>query len=301
MKNLIIKTLIGTVIVCLFSAAAIGQEKVFFKTLPVPSGTTPSTDPSIPTIGWNRWTTKNFTINSIDIDQGEYLFNNIESMKTWCLERWGLPDIQFSAECRIFCAPNVDMMKKLFNLDRTCGGVKQVDGKLVISYLWVVIDGKPTEVIPSPLTIICLKEFNYQNRLNIGWWLYKGMSVLNSSIPQIKNNVVLASQNKTPFSSKSFFSATEDDMRKATLEQKQLFDAQAATMCLLIRKEYGQKKFLLFLRNSNSEHVVKEYLGFTNLETFDITFHRFKDNLANDISQNRTPDSYLQIEKLMQK
>lgn len=302
MKDFILKRLIGiiTLVLCL-SSAALGQQKVFFEQLPVPSGVQPSIDPSIPKISWNRWTTKNFVIHSIDFDQGEYLFNNIEHMKDWCFSRWGLPDIHFGAECRIFCAPNVETMKKLFNLERSVGEVRiDKDGKLVISYLWLVLDGRPTEVIPPALTMVCLKEFNNQRYLNLGWWIYRGMSVLNESTNQIKINVMLAGRTKSPFNIKTLFSTTEVEWKKFSQADKQLFDAKAAMMCLMIRKEYGQKHFLYFLKFDNYEKDIKDYMGFDGFEKLNETFSRFVFNLANDVERNTTPDSYLHIEAIKQ-
>jgi len=276
-----------------------GQQKVFFEQLPVPSGVQPSVDPSIPKIAWNRWTTKNFTIHSIDFDQGEYLFHNIEQIKAWCLKRWGLPDIQFGSECRIFCAPNVEMMQKLFNINGSYGEVREVDGKITISYLWLILDGRPAEVVPSALTMICLKEFNSQFNLNLGWWLYRGMSVLNGNVSQIKRNVALAGAPKTLAwkpSVHDFFAITEAEWKKLTPENKQIFDAKAAVLCLFIRKEYGQKKFHYFLKYDNYEHDISDYMGFNKLPEFDGALTRFTGFLAEDVKRNTTPESYLQIE-----
>ena len=44
---------------------------------------------------WNRYTTENFTILSIENKQGKWLSYNIENIKSWCVKRWGLPNIKF--------------------------------------------------------------------------------------------------------------------------------------------------------------------------------------------------------------
>lgn len=274
------------------------QDKVYFEQLPVPSGVAPSQDPSIPKIAWNRWTTKNFTIHTIDFDQGEFLFQNIEQIKTWCLTRWGLPDIQFSTECRIFCAPTKEMMKKLFNIESSFGEARvDSDGKLIISYLWLVLDGRPSETIPPALTVVSLKEFNFKYRLNMGWWIYRGIATLNATIPQIKNYIAQGAKIDNMTASKIMVT-TEADWKKLSVDQKRIFDAKAALLCLLIRKEHGQRKLLLFLKNSNYNDDVKQYLGFTDLAAFDGAYNRFIANLFNDIRQNKTPDEYLLIEPL---
>ncbi|RDJ35234.1 MAG: hypothetical protein DWQ19_10495 [Crenarchaeota archaeon] len=287
------------IILLLLAGNCFAQKTVYFQTLPVPAGVQPSNDPSIPKIEWNRWTTKNFSIHSIDYDQGEFLFHNIEKMKSWCLTRWGLPDIQFSSECRIFCAPTKELMKKLFNLDNSYGEVKIQDGKIVISYLWLVLDSKPAEVIPPALTVICLKEFNQQYRLNIGWWTYRGVPILNETLPQIRNNLVRV--NTENFSASSFFSMTESKFRTLNAEQRRGFDAEAAMMCLFIRKEFGQTKFQYFLKYDNFEDNVKKHLGFQNIAEFEKTFARYAANLSRDIKENKCPDAYLQIEAIKKK
>lgn len=297
MKKFVLRLAIvlAFILLCVNVASALAQEKVYFETLPVPSGVEPSNDPSIPKISWNRWTTKNFSIHSIDFDQGEYLFHNIENMRSWCLTRWGLPDIQFSSECRIFCAPSKEMMKKLFNLDSSYGEVKTQDGRIVISYLWLVLDGKPAEIIPPALTIICLKELNQKYQLNMNWWVYRGMPIINASLPQIRANLVFVGSLQN-FSAKTFFTMTEEQWRKLPIEQRRQFDAEAALMCLFLRKEYGQGKFQSFLRYDNFEDNVRKYLGFNDMSQFEATFVRYAVNLANDIRQNRAPDAYLQVE-----
>ena len=93
---------------------AYGQQKVSHYQLPVPAGQTAPTDPDLKNLVWNKWDTDNFTILSLDQSQGKYLHENIESMKTWILRRWGISEkLQFSAECKIMCVPTKELMKKL--------------------------------------------------------------------------------------------------------------------------------------------------------------------------------------------
>lgn len=270
------------------------QDQVYFQSLPVPSGVEMSNDPTIPNIAWNRWTTQNFTILSIDPAQGEYLKDNIEMMKSWTLTRWGLQDIKFSKECRIYCAPNKETMKKLFNIDSSFAEVKGD-----ISYLWLVLDGKPSEIVPSGLTIISLNEYQKVSGRNYGWWVHRGIPNINLTLPQIRNNMIsieasLQKDNEI-FFSKSIFTLTETEWKKLPENQKKLFDLESAAMCLLIRKEYGQNLFLQFLNSSYSENELSNILGFSGYNNFDITFKRYLVNLTGDIRANKTPDHYLQV------
>jgi hypothetical protein len=273
-------------------------DVVYFSRLPTPTGVEKSSDPSIPKIGWNRWTTANFTILSIDLNQGDYLSNNIEQMKSWCLERWGLQDVKYNTECRIYCVPDRETMQRLFNISEPRAEVKNDLNKNTVNYLWLVLDGKPAEVIPAALTLVSLREYEAATKSKIGWWAHRGISDLNLSIPQIKNNIVFSEpfieNDDKMFFTKSLVTVTEDTWRKLTPEQQKLYDSEAASLCLMIRKEYGQNIFLSSLGMSN-EKAVKEILGFSNFTSFDITFKRFLVNIVKDVKDGRTPDNYLQI------
>ena len=282
----------------LFCNTCFSQDLVYFKSLPTPTGIEKSNDPSIPKIGWNRWTTTNFTILSIDLNQGDYLKNNIEQMKTWCMQRWGLQDMDYKTECRIFCVPNKETMQKLFNIETSRAETKNDINKNTVNYLWLVLDGRPAEVIPSGLTLVSLREYETATSRKIGWWAQRGMAALNISIGQIKTNITYSERfienNDKMFFSKSLFSITEETWKKLSIGEQNLFDSEAAALCLMIRKEYGQSMFLSMLEYSN-EKSLKETLGFSNYTHFDITFKRFLVNICKDIREGRTPDNYLQI------
>ena len=276
------------------ASAAYSQEQVYFQNLPVPTGVELSNDPMIPNIAWNRWTTQNFTILSIDPSQGEYLKDNVEFMKSWTLTRWGLQDIKFSRECRIFCAPNKEIMKKLFNIESSFAEVKNN-----INYLWLILDGKPAEIVPSGLSIISLSEYEKVTNKNFGWWLHRGIPNINLTLSQIRNNMIsierVIQNNQEMFFSKSIFTLTESDWKKLSENQKRLFDLESAAMCLLIRKEFGQNLFLEFMNSRYSERELNSILGFSGYAQFDITFKRYLVNLTADIRSNKTPDHYLQV------
>lgn len=282
---------------CLFFAKDIyAQEIVYFQELPVPTGIKKSVDSSIPNIRWNRYKTQNFSILSIDINQGKFLETNIELMKTWSITRWGLPDNLYSIECRIFCVPDKETMLKLFNMDASFAEV--LGG---INCIWLILDGKPAETIPSALTMVSLSELE-KDGYKFGWWLYRGLPNINLSLSQIKSNLIFIKpfieNDEGMFFTKSIFLMTKEKWEKLPVEQKKLFDAESASLCLLIRKEFGEKLFLKFIITAYSESDLNECLGYDSYNQIDGAYKRFIINICEDIVTKTIPDSYLQINKV---
>jgi hypothetical protein len=122
------------------------------------------------------------------------------------------------------------------------------------------------------------------------------MAALNGTLPQIRARVNYldrqAVNDTRIFVSKSLFALTETEL-PATHEY--LFDSQAAIVCLLLRKESGEDKFLELLTTSFSESTLKKIYRFENFGVFDSTFKRFMRNLIEDVKGKKTPDNYLQI------
>ena len=285
-------------ILCLFFAKDIyAQEIVYFQELPVPVGVKKSVDSSVPNIRWNRYSTPNFSILSIDASQGRFLESNIELMKNWSATRWGLPDEKFTTECRIFCVPDKEMMLKLFNMDISFAETR--DG---INCIWLILEGKPTETIPSAVTMVALSELQKNNSFNLGWWLHRGISNINLSLPQIKSNLLYVEpfikNDEEMFFTKSIFSMTKEKWEKLSLEQKKLFDLESAALCLLIRKEFGEKLFLKFASSSYSEKELYECLGYVDYNQIDASYKRFLTNICEDIKNKIIPDTYLQVNRV---
>jgi hypothetical protein len=282
----------------LFCNTCFSQELVYFDKLPTPTGVEKSSDSSIPKVGWNRWTTTNFTILSIDLNQGDYLKNNIEQMKKWCMERWGFKNISYKTECRVFCVPNKETMLKLFNIELSRAEIANEINKNTINYLWLVLDGRPAEIIPSALTLVSLREYELTTSTKIGWWAHRGIAGLNLSIIQIKTNIMFSEtyieKDDKIFFSKSLFSITEETWKKMSAEEQRLFDSEAISLCLMIRKEFGQEIFLNML-GSTTEKSLRQILSFSSYSHFDITFKRFIVNIVKDVKDGKTPENYLQI------
>jgi hypothetical protein len=119
------------------------------------------------------------------------------------------------------------------------------------------------------------------------------MAILNGTLPQIRQE--LGSLKNIGLPSQRLFSMTEGQWRSLPQDQKILFDQQAAATCLLLRKEFGQSKFLTFILTDNKEKDLKEILGFSSGDNFDKVLTRYIVNLSKDINNDKTPDSYLQI------
>jgi len=242
---------------------------------------------------WNRWQTENFVILSYDQKQGEYLSKNIEKMKGWVFARWGLPDVEFSGECKIACVPTKDLMKELYRLDHSAVFTKRKpDGGIESTTILLILDRSPASVIPIGLTEVCLNELCSRN-IKIRFWAHRGMAVLNGTLSQIRQE--LGPLENRSISSRRLFSMTEGEWRSLPKDQQRLFDQQAAATCLLLRKEFGQSKFLTFILTDNKEEDLKEIFGFSSEGNFDKALARYITNLSEDLNNGKTPDSYLQI------
>jgi len=292
------------ILILLCSSSAYGQIKTRHVTshveIPTPTGYRGNPSPELKNVGWDIFETKNFYIISADYGQGAYLASNIEAMKTWIFNRWGIPDIDFKIPCKISCVPTQDLMEKICGLKGSFGEVRKDDsGKITESLLWVVLDVKPAESIPPALTLICLKEFEQQANVKFGFWAHRGMAQMNATGPQIRErlaslNPYLSKDQKIYFSN-YLLTITEKEWATQSDEHRHLFDAEALALCLLLRKEYGQKNFVEFLKSDERESDVQSIFGYQNFNEFDATFKRYMFDLSKDVIDHRTPNSYLQI------
>lgn len=290
------------ILILLLSPMVYGQEQISSVTLPYPTNVPPVQDPQLQNLTWSHSETENFDILSLDVEQGKYLAQNIEQMKTWVLTRWGLPDVKFSVRCRVCCVPNKELMEKIFRLDRSYGEtIKDASGRIKASSLWLLLDTKPAESIPPALTTISLKEVEQNYNVKIGFWAQRGMSILNGTLPQIRSSLILVDSplkaNSEMFFSYGLFTFTEKTWLEQTKEMQRLFDAEAACLLLLLRKEFGQENFLKFVSTNGTEADFTNIYGFRNYSEFDSTFKRYMLNISNDIVQKKTPDDYLQVSK----
>ena len=257
-------------------------------------------DPQIKNLEWNRYTSKNFTVLSIDNQKGKDLSETIESLKSSVLTRWGFPDVKFTKECRVFVVPDYDLLKNLFNLN---AGKAQLRKELNV--IWCVGDDKPNKSLLPYLTQVCLYEYEVAESTTLPVWFKRGCILLNGSVTDVRQ--VLKSFNdiarKEQFtnSADQIFTTSEDDYNKQTNENKKIFDQQAACLCLMLRKEFGEVKLQGFLRlqsKNKPETVLGMIYGFKSYSQFDRQYVRYMKDLCADLADDHTPDSYLEIKSV---
>jgi len=263
---------------------------------------------------WNRWTSENFTVLSLNDTQAQYLHKHLELVKVWVFSRWGLYDMPFSAECKLICVDDPELYEKMFKINSTQVEIRRQnsgpdsqndwENKIEESVIFVLINDDPSRTIPLPLTEVCLAEFarNYQQQFP--WWAVRGMSLLNGSLDQIRSNfnefVPVVTQNRNVYFTKGLFNMTKDKYVVLDEAHKHLYDQCAMTLCLMLRKEFGQNLFHKFLNKSSivsSDDALVDVLGFQGNDDFDRTFRRYMIDLMNDVKNNKTPNSYLQIQE----
>lgn len=252
---------------------------------------------------WNRWTSENFTVLSLNDTQAQYLHKHLELVKEWIFVRWGLYSINFSAECKLICVDDPVLFNKMFRLTGNKVEIRcDEKGKIKESVVYVLVNDAPSHTVPIPLTEVCLAEFAQKYNTKFGWWASRGMGLLDGALEQIKGELEQfapsVTGNKPLYFSKSLFETTKEQYTNLDAERKRLYDQSAMIFCLMLRKEFGQDKFHWFLKKSSeigAEASLKEVLGFEGYADFDRTFKRYMVDLCRDVVNKKTPDSYLQI------
>lgn len=296
-----------TLLLFVFGSISVAQE-VEIKRLTLPAEVRheiaiPATDPSIEGLQWNRWTSKNFVVCSIDDGQAQLLVNNLEHVKTWIYTRWGFDDIQFTTECRLICVNDPALFKKFFKLESSRTEVRMENGKPKLYVVFFLLDDKPSKVIPGPLTEICLANFNETYGIKLPQWCISGMRGLNGDIPGIRQELVeleLHLQKNDPmFFSKALLTMKQEEYQSLSPDQKRLYDQNAIAFMLMLRKEFGELALHHFIKqtatDAEPQSALKSIYKFETYEKFDESLKSYMTKLVSDIKQNKTPDSYLQI------
>jgi hypothetical protein len=284
--------------IVLIASSLPAQSIVTHIALPTPDAAT-NVNPELKGLVWHKWSTPNFTILSLDKDTGCYLYQNVERMKVWVICRWGFPDISFSAECRIFCVPDADTLEKLFGVKTSTAQVRRgSDGKIEISVLWLVVERATDKNVLGALTQVCLNELGVRPL-----WIYRGMGILNESIPRQNLRPRLSifrklmDSDQKMFFSKAILTMTANDWNKLPTQYKTLYDSEAAALCLMLRKEFGENALLEFMATAGTESDLKNCFGFNSYSQFDVTFKRYLYYVSVDIEQDRMPEEYLDISR----
>ncbi len=240
---------------------------------------------------WNRWTTKNFVICSINDGQAQYLHSNLEKIKEWLLTRWGFENFDFKYECRLICVDDPVLYKKMFGIDKS-----KVEFKDNLVVIFLLLNDKPAKTVPLPLTEACLVQLEKSNNIKFPLWFHRSMALLNGSISDIRNDLTILKSDidkDTPmFFGDDLLKMTEDKFIKLAPEQQALFDRNSLAFTLMVRKELGQAKLIDCLKTGQISDFTPAQL--------DIVFKNYMVDLTNDIvgaSKKMTPDSYLQIKR----
>lgn len=231
---------------------------------------------------WNKWDTDNFIVLSIDQSQGLYLKKNIESIKVDFEKRWGLENNRFETQCKLLCVPDDNLLVRLFNINEPRSETRRSpEGKILVSAIWMNFeDSNNLSYLVAPVILD-----NVANSL----FVKKGISKLEESLSNIRSDF----KEIDPIDFKKLISTTEDSFYKMSLEEKNSFVKSSAVACLLLRKEFGIKKFSKFIASRQAESDMKSIFGFQDLDSFSKTLNRYSKNLSEDIKNNKTPDDYL--------
>ena len=158
---------------------------------------------------WNRWTSENFTVLATNDIQAQYLHKHLELIKSWVYSRWGLADTDFSSECKLVVVDDPELFQKMFRIKDSRVEVRRTNGKISETVIFMLIDGDPSSTVPIPLSEICFAELAAKYNTDFGWWSYRGMSLLNGSLDQIRAEILQAKpnldQNQPMFFSKALF------------------------------------------------------------------------------------------------
>ena len=256
---------------------------------------------------WNRWTSRNFTVLALNDQQAEYLYRHLEHIKRWLCERWGFPDINFSAECMVIAVDDPNIFKKMFRIEKSKTEVRRDEnGRIKKSVLFLLTNQPPSAVIPYHLTPVVLAELEQVYRDRFGFWAYRGMSLLNRPVSHIKQDIlyfhdnILVSDQEIYYSEALMELIDEKSYRSLSEFDKKLYDIECMFLCLMFRKEFGQDKLHWIMKHQSqqdAEYALKKALGFRNYDHFDNSFYRFLYDLSTEVKKGKTPDSYLLIKK----
>jgi hypothetical protein len=252
-------------------------------------------DPELKNLQWNRYVEKNFVILSIDDEQGRWLSKNIDSIADWCLQRWGIQGATLSKECRIFCVPNKPLLKKLFQLEDSKVELKKSDNNSKeVSAIWVCLDPPSKESIAPYITRIVFAE----NNQSYPFWFSRSAEILSSSLDNIKTHL---DQNITTEEKVlELFSVNHEKYAKMNVDSKKKFDKQALILCLMLRKELGQRKLLSFIdeiTKNDLESSLKKVYGYKNLEDFNKKLNNYNKDFVNEFNLGKVPVSYFLIKE----
>jgi hypothetical protein len=236
---------------------------------------------------WNKWETDNFIVLSIEKDHGLSLKRSVESIKDAHSERWGLAKSDLNSKCKLICVRDAEMLKRFFGVDSPRAEIrKDGSGKISTSAIW--LDFNSVQELPSLVAFICASDGHLgENRL----YIQRGISLL--SLPPEKVKSELSQAGAVDFSEIS--SCGYDKWYGLSPKERSAFDRKSALVCLMLRKEFGQERFLSFLSSAQNQEAMAGVYGFKDASEFNSTLNRYSENIGGDIGKGATPDSYITI------
>lgn len=265
----------------------------------------PSTDADIKDLQWNRWTSDNFVVCSINDKQAQYLVSNLENIKNWIYTRWGFENLKFVTECRLICVDDPKLFKKFFDLETSRAEIRY-DNKtnkpnlIVIFYL---LNDAPSINIPGPLTEICIANIDETYGIHSQPWFVFGIRGLNETLTSIKvkfSDIDLKLQKDEPmYFSRGLLEMTEEQYKKLDDEHRILYDNNAMAMCLFMRKEFGRNGFHNFYykngKGEKPDELLKSVFKFQNYEQFDQVYKSFLLTTIKGLKNGSIKDGFLQV------
>lgn len=266
----------------LASSFASAQDQV----VPYPEFSKLTSAPEIPEdlkgLVWNKWSTKNFIIISIDKNQGLFLKNNLDNIKKTLLNNWGIQDFNFKGDCKIVCVSDKKLLKRIFRLESPRFEIKEnKDGELSCS-IWFSLEDKNELPIFELMEMTMFQLENFHKK-TIPLFLKRGICSLSEKSSEIAKRIL---NNKI----QKFDLEEIKNKEKIEKEEADIFDTQSTIICLLFRKEYGEENFLNYIKTNN----LNEF-GIKSLDKFEEIINRYYKNLIDDLEKDITPEDYLII------
>tara|TARA_Y100000034_G_scaffold48390_1_gene59751 strand:+ start:4760 stop:5686 length:927 start_codon:yes stop_codon:yes gene_type:complete len=272
--------------------------------IPLPLGVSYSNIPDLKSLEWHRRTVGNIEILALDDSQGIYLKQSLPQIVPWLTSRWGLRPAQMTAPVRMLVVNDAELMKKLFKIQHSkAEPFRNYEGQ-TLHVVYLLFNGQPLDSIADPMTTLALAEQSRLGGGNFGFWAQRGMANLNGSLNKVRANMAALtgpSRSNQLIPSGKLFTLTQDEWYKLKPEEKAKYDSQCAALCLLLRKEFGQQNLHTFWRGGGTEGAFAQVYGFSGFAEFDRSYFRYCFDIANEVSINRAPDHYLQINAVVQR
>lgn len=237
---------------------------------------------------WNKWDTPNFIILSLDKSQGLQIKEDIENIFSKFTKKWGVELTQSKKQVKLICVPNEEYLFKLFNIKEPhCEVRYDSNGDVSLCAIWIDYNNfsKISEFLSQVFLCDGFSEHNYS------FLVQKGISCLEKDVDAIKSNIC----NLEEINLNYLFDLNKQKWQSLNDKEKQKLEKQMCTVCLFLRREFGDRLFIKFLSKTQSSQSLFSTYGFKDNDQFVSIIRNYSKNLVEDISNNKTPDKYLKI------